>query len=79
DIRHMARSPLTIFQMVRLGLGVSIAPASYATTGFAGVVFRELPQSAGQVCMEIIWSEKHATDLTRRVVGHVAKRMALDA
>jgi len=79
DIRHMARSPLTIFQMVRLGLGVSIAPASYATTGFAGVVFRELPQSAGQVCMEIIWSEKHATDLTRRVVGHVAKLMALEA
>jgi DNA-binding transcriptional LysR family regulator len=78
DIKHVARSPLTIFQMVRLDLGVSVAPASYASTGFAGVVFREFPQSAGQVCMEMIWSDKHASDLTRRVVQYLAARMAID-
>src|SRR5690606_13804170 len=29
NFKHMARSPLAIFQMVRVGLSVSIAPASY--------------------------------------------------
>lgn len=77
EIKHVARSPLTIFQMVRLGLGVSIAPASYANTGFAGVVFREFPQTAGQVRLEMIWSDKHASDLTRRVVHEVVPRLAI--
>lgn len=77
EIKHIARSPLTIFQMVRLGLGVSIAPASYANTGFAGVVFREFAQTAGQVRLEMIWSDKHASDLTRRVVREVVPRLAI--
>ncbi|MBO9354945.1 LysR family transcriptional regulator [Bordetella petrii] len=77
DIKHVARSPLTIFQMVRLGLGVSIVPASYASTGFSGVVFREFAQSAGQVRLELIWSDKHANDLTRRVVRELVPRLAI--
>ncbi|CAM4074482.1 LysR family transcriptional regulator [Bordetella tumulicola] len=77
DIKHIARSPLTIFQMVKLGLGVSIAPASYANTGFSGVIFREFPQTAGQVRLEMIWSDKHASDLTRRVVSDVVPRLAI--
>lgn len=79
NIKHMARSPLAIFQMVRLGLGFSIAPASYATTGFAGVVFREFPQNAGQVSLELIWSDKHATGLTRRVLEGLIPRLAIGA
>jgi len=75
--RHAARSALTIFQMVRLGLGVSIAPASYANTGYAGVVFREFAQTAGQVRLELIWSDKHANALTRRVVSEVMPRLVI--
>lgn len=77
DIRHSARNPLTIFQMVRLGLGISIAPASYAHTGFAGVVFREFNQSAGQVRLELIWSDRHATPLTRQVVEVLGPRLSM--
>lgn len=77
EIKHVARSPLTIFQMVRLGLGVTIAPSSYADTGFSGVVFREFAQTAGQVRLEMIWSDKQASDLTRRVVSEVVPRLAI--
>lgn len=77
DIKHFARNPLTIFQMVRLGLGVSLAPASYARTGFSGVMFREFPQTAAPVRLELIWSDKHANALTHRVIEVLGPRLSV--
>jgi DNA-binding transcriptional LysR family regulator len=76
DIRHTARNPLTIFQMVRLGFGVSLVPRAYAQGAFPGVRFRELPATAGSVRMEAIWSERHASALTRKIVAAVFPRLA---
>lgn len=75
NFKHKARSPLTIFQMVRLGFGVALVPRSYASSGYPGVCFRDLPPTAGKVHMEAIWSEKHASDLTRRIVDDVLPRL----
>ncbi|PLP98464.1 LysR family transcriptional regulator [Cupriavidus pauculus] len=75
NFKHKARNPLTIFQMVRLGFGVALVPRSYASSGYPGVCFRDLPPTAGKVHMEVIWSEKHATDLTRRIVEEVLPRL----
>lgn len=73
--KHAARSPLTIFQMVRLGFGVALVPRSYASSAYPGVCFRDLPRSAGQVHMEAIWSPKHASDLTLRIAQQLLPRL----
>lgn len=76
SFKHTARSPLTIFQMVRLGFGVALVPRSYASSAYPGVCFRELDGTAGQVRMEAIWSDKHASDLTRRIATELLPRLA---
>lgn len=73
--KHTARSPLTIFQMVRLGFGVALVPRSYASSSYPGVCFRDLPPTAGQVRMEAIWSEKHASDLTRKIARQILPQL----
>lgn len=73
--KHAARSPLTIFQMVRLGFGVGLVPKSYASSAYPGVRFRELASSAGQVRMEAIWSPKYASELTLRIVHKLLPRL----
>ncbi|NML31699.1 LysR family transcriptional regulator [Paraburkholderia antibiotica] len=76
EFRHTARNPLTIFQMVRLGFGVSLVPRAYAHSAFPGVRFRELPATAGSVRMESIWCERHASGLTRKIVASILPRLA---
>jgi DNA-binding transcriptional LysR family regulator len=76
--KHTARNPLTIFQMVRLGFGVALVPRSYASSAYPGVCFRDLPPTAGQVRMEAIWSEKHATDLTLKIAERIQPRLNPD-
>lgn len=73
--KHTARSPLTILQMVRLGFGVALVPRSYASSGYPGVCFRDLPPTTGQMCMEAIWSEKHASALTLKIAGQILPRL----
>ncbi|OZI31544.1 LysR family transcriptional regulator [Bordetella genomosp. 10] len=79
SFKHAARSPLTIFQMVRLGFGVALVPRSYASSAYPGVLFRDLPPTAGQVRMEAIWSEKHASGLTLKIAREVLPRLAPEA
>lgn len=76
EIQHTARNPLTIFQMVRLGFGVSLVPRAYAQSAFPGVRFRELPATTGSVRMEGIWCERHASALTRKIVATILPRLA---
>ncbi|RKP57644.1 LysR family transcriptional regulator [Pararobbsia silviterrae] len=76
EFKHTARNPLVIFQMVRLGFGVSIVPRAYASSAFPGVRFRELPGTAGSVRMEAVWSERHASGLTRKIIATLLPRLA---
>jgi DNA-binding transcriptional LysR family regulator len=76
EIRHTARNPLTIFQMVQLGFGVSLVPRAYARSAFPGVRFRELPATSGSVRMEAIWCERHASALTQKIVASILPRLA---
>lgn len=69
--KHIARNPTIIFQMVRLGLGVSVVPRSYAQSTFPGVCFRDLPETTGRVRMEAIWSERRASELTLHVTQQI--------
>ncbi|WP_025597715.1 LysR family transcriptional regulator [Burkholderia sp. WSM2230] len=78
EFRHSARNPLTIFQMVRLGFGVSLVPRAYALSAFPGVRFRELPATVGSVRMEAIWSERHASGLVRKIAASILPRLAGD-
>ncbi len=74
-VKHRARNPLTIFQMVRVGFGVALVPRSYAVSAYPGIRFRELPATAGQVQMEAIWSPRSASDLTLKVVERILPRL----
>ncbi|QHI97449.1 LysR family transcriptional regulator [Xylophilus rhododendri] len=76
DIRHTARNPMTIFQMVRSGFGIALVPRSYRESAYPGVVFRELESSAGQVRLEIIWSERNASELAQKIVRELVPRLA---
>lgn len=71
SIAHTARNPLTVFQIVRLGLGVSLVPRSYAKAGVGGVVFREVSHTAGRVQLFAIWRERAPSDLVQKIIAEV--------
>lgn len=76
-IRHTARSPMTIFQMVKMGFGVALVPSSYRGVAYPGVVLRDLPlSSGGLVRLELVWSERQASELTRKVLAQLTPRLA---
>jgi len=75
DIKHLARNPMIIFQMVRLGFGVSIVPRSYAESEFPGVRFLDLPETAGRVHIEAIWSDRRASALTLEVARRILPQL----
>jgi len=68
---HQARTPFTIFQLVRLGLGISLVPKPYARTSFPGVVFKELDNSAGHLHIYAVWRDEVSSDLVRKVIEKV--------
>lgn len=70
-ITHTARNPLTVFQMVRLSLGISLVPRSYANAGVDGVVFRSFEGSSNELRLHAIWREHNVSDLIRHVVVDV--------
>lgn len=67
-ITHTARNPLTVFQMVRLGLGISLVPRSYANAGVDGVRFRSFEGSSNELRLYAIWREHNVSELVRRIV-----------
>ncbi len=70
-VAHVARNPLTVFQMVKVGLGVSLVPRSYAQSAFAGLCFRDSPTTAGQLRLEVVWSDRHASELAITVAQQI--------
>lgn len=70
-VKHYARNPLTIMQMVRAGFGVALVPRSYCESSYPGVLFRDVPTAVGRIRLEVIWSERHASELTLAVTRKV--------
>jgi DNA-binding transcriptional LysR family regulator len=75
-VKHTARNPLTIFQMVREGFGVAVVPRAYAESAYPGICFRDLPATEGRVQMEAIWSERVASELTLKIVERILPELA---
>jgi len=75
-IRHTARSPFTIFQMVRMGFGYALVPRSYQDSAVPGVTWHTPPDAGGDcVRLELIWSERRGSDLARQVATTLAPRI----
>jgi DNA-binding transcriptional LysR family regulator len=70
-IKHTARQVSTILQMVRVGLGVSLVPRSFSHSGFTGVQFRELHDTAGRVNIFAVWREKNPSELVQKVIPEI--------
>jgi DNA-binding transcriptional LysR family regulator len=75
-IAHVARHPASLLQMVRLGLGVSIVPRSYADDSLPGLVFHRLPAMAGRLQIDAIWRANHPAAGLRRVIDEVLSDFA---
>ena len=76
-IKHTARSPFTIFQMVRMGFGFALVPRSYKDDAYPGVAWRTPPDAGGEcVRLEMVWSERKGSELTRKVASTLAPRVA---
>lgn len=75
-IKHTARSPFTIFQMVRMGFGFALVPRSYEDGAYPGVTWHTPPDAGGEcVRLEMIWSERKGSELTRKVASTLAPRI----
>jgi len=68
NLVHHARTPFTIFQLIRLGLGISLVPKPYSRSSFPGVVFKELGGSAGQLHLFAVWRDDVSSELVKKVV-----------
>jgi len=77
NIKHLSRNPMIIFQMVRLGFGVSLVPRSYADSEFPGLRFRDLPSTAGRVRIEAIWNDRRASELTLEVTRRILPQLTV--
>lgn len=76
NIRHTARNPFTILEMVKAGFGVALIPRSYRLSEYPGVVLRDLEGGSGQVRLEVIWGVRNASDLTQKIVRELLPQLA---
>ena len=75
-IAHVARHPASLLQMVRLGLGVSIVPRSYADDSLPGLSFHRIPEAAGRLQIDAIWRGSNPAAALRTVVTEVLSDFA---
>ena len=73
---HVARHPLSMFQMVRQSLGICIVPESFAAIAGEGVHVRRLPASAGRVQIDAVWRADKATGPLQLVLEQVLPQLA---
>lgn len=74
-VKHSARNPMTIFQMVRAGFGIALVPRSYRHSAYPGVCFRDVLPAVGRVRLEVIWSDRHASELTTAIVDKLVPQL----
>lgn len=68
---HVARHPMSLFQMVRGGLGVSVLPRAYADLAGPDVHVRALDASAGTLQIDAVWRDPGSSPLLQHVVAQV--------
>jgi DNA-binding transcriptional LysR family regulator len=68
---HVARHPTSLFQIVGLGLGVSIVPFAYARHAPKGLHFREIDVSAGSIQLEAVWRADNPSESMRLVIANI--------
>lgn len=68
---HVARHPVSMFQMVRQGLGVCIVPESFAAMAGEGLHVRRLPSSAGRIQIDAVWRPDRVTGPLQQVLVKV--------
>lgn len=68
---HVARHPMSMFQMVRQGLGICVVPASYASTVGNGLCVFALPPAAGVIQIDAVWRPDITSPLLQEVVDFV--------
>jgi DNA-binding transcriptional LysR family regulator len=76
---HHARTPLTIFQLIRLGLGISLVPKPYSRSPFPGIVFKELEGSAGQLHLFAVWRDDVSSERVKKVVEQIMFEPLMDS
>lgn len=71
-LTHVARHPLSLIQMVRCGLGVSVVPRAYAESDPDGIVARPLLDlSPGPMQIDAVWRDQNESPLLRLVTTEV--------
>jgi DNA-binding transcriptional LysR family regulator len=70
-LAHVARHPMSLFQMVRAGLGVSVVPQAYSDMAGPGVHVQPLDVSAGMLQIDAVWRQHEASPLVQQVVTKV--------
>lgn len=68
---HVARHPMSMFQMVREGLGICVVPASYAGAAGQGLCVFTLPPEAGVIQIDAVWRPDITSPLLQEVVDFV--------
>ncbi|CAM3968434.1 LysR substrate-binding domain-containing protein [Bordetella tumulicola] len=68
---HQARTPFTVFQLIRSGLGISIVPKPYARLPFPGIVFKDVDNSAGHLHLYAVWRDEISSELIKKVIRQV--------
>ncbi len=68
---HVARHPLSMFQMVRQGLGICIVPESFAALAGEGLAVLRLPATAGRIQIDAVWRADRATGPLQQVLAQV--------
>jgi DNA-binding transcriptional LysR family regulator len=68
---HVARHPVSMFQMVRQGLGICIVPESFAALAGDGLSVIRLPATAGRIQIDAVWRAERAAGPLQRVLAHV--------
>lgn len=78
NLVHSVRTPFSVFQLIRLGLGISLVPRPYAKSNIPGVVFRDLDGSTGHLHLYAVWKDDHASDLVNKVVEGIMLAPLID-
>jgi DNA-binding transcriptional LysR family regulator len=76
---HVARHPLSMFQMVRQGLGICIVPESFADLAGDGLHVRPLPASAGRIQIDAVWRGERVAGPLAQVLVNVLPALTTGA
>lgn len=75
---HVARHPLSMFQMVRQGLGICIVPESFAAMAGEGLSVLRLPAAAGRIQIDAVWRADRAAGPLLQVLAQVLPNLMPD-